>query len=275
MYLRVTDFRAAAEDYFARGMTTIPLVNDNEGRPKRPFSDGWQHTPYDWTTIRTLPWDQALGIGVLLGESSDNLGVIDLDDVALASAIFEALTESGSQFYAVRTIRQRGHLYFRQGVITDSRTFRHLSWRDSPDFTVELKTRALQVAAPPTPGYAFCGTSRTPTPVGTLASAWDALAHTMGVETPHSADGKASSARSSYPRAWQKLVSDGERNNAIYVESCRLAEAGMPLQSAIETMLARVQVAYAGGAANGRVEITVRSAYKRVLSKRSRGGVAI
>lgn len=260
----MTDFKAAARDYFDRGMTAIPLVNDSDGRPKRPFSDGWQHTPNDWPTIEALPWERALGIGVVLGEASDNLGVIDLDDVPLAAAIFEALTEAGSPFYAVRTIRQRGHLYFRQGIITDSRTYRHLSWRDSPDFTVELKTRALQVAAPPTPGYAFCGTSRSPTPIGTLASAWDAIAHTMGVETPHSADGKASSAPSSYPRAWQKLVTDGERNNAIYVESCRLAEAGMPLASAIETMVARVGVAYAGGTANSRVEVTVRSAYKRV-----------
>ena len=209
----------------------------------------------------------------MLGEASDNLGVLDIDDEPLAAAIIETLTNANASFYGVRTIRNRCHLYFRQGIITDSRTYRHLSWRDSTDFTVELKTGHLQVAAPPTPGYAFCGTSRTPTPVGMLASAWDAIALTMGVETPHSPDGKASSAPSNYPRAWQQLVTEGERNNAVFVESCRLAGARMPLDAAIATMLARVMVAYEGQLDERSTAATVRSAYRAVGKTKSRGGV--
>src|SRR5690554_2681381 len=109
-------FLEAARSYYDRGWTSIPLVLDDNGLPKRPFSNGWQQTPYDWDAIKALPWERAKGIGLVLGSASDNLAVIDLDDEEFASSLFTTLAEVGGKFYAVRTGRNRGHLYFREGI---------------------------------------------------------------------------------------------------------------------------------------------------------------
>lgn len=125
----MTDFRAAARGYFDQhGWVTIPLVLDNNGLPKRPFSNGWQETPAEWPVIEALPWERALGIGVVLGPVSDNLAVIDIDSVPLSEAILSALTDAQANFYAVRTGRHRSHFYFREGLATSPQTFAQATW---------------------------------------------------------------------------------------------------------------------------------------------------
>ncbi len=269
----MTDFRVAALDYFNRGWTSIPLILDANGFPKRPFSNDWQHTQHDWEQIDALPWKQALGIGLVLGPASDNLAVIDIDCVPLAATLLSMLqSRPGSEYYYVRTGRNRCHLYFREGVATSPRTMNGLTWQGET-FGAELKGRGQQVAAPPTPGYTFLGTSQTPTPVATLESAWLPIAATLGINGAESAHRGAAG----YPAPWRETLGEGERSNAIYVESCRLAEAKMPYNAALATMLARVKIAYEGHMDENAVMITVRSAYRRVTGPKrgGRGGVAV
>ena len=265
------NLRASAKQYFDKGWVTIPLIHDPEGKPKRPFSNGWQDTPNAWDAIESLPWEQAKGIGIVLGPVSDNLGVIDIDDTELADAIHQLLlSRSDSKFYYVRTGSNRCHLYFREGMATSPRTMRGLTWHDRT-FGIELKGKGQQVAAPPTPGYSFNGTSDIPTPVATLDVAWQAIRTSMGIEGADSQHRGSSG----YPRAWQDSIKVGERNNAVYVESCRLAEAGMPLESAIGTMLARLAQAYEGQLDTTSVTNTIRSAYRKVKRPlRAAGGYA-
>lgn len=257
----MTDFRSAAERYFnEHGWVTIPLIHDDQGKPKRPFSNGWQDTPADWAVIAAQPWDHAKGIGIVLGPGSDNLGVIDIDDVELAAAVFDTLSSRpDAKFYYVRTGSNRCHLYFREGIATAPRTLRGLTW-GGHTFGIELKGKGQQVAAPPTPGYEMRGTTRTPTPVATLEKAWEAIRSGMGIEGGEKPRGGAG-----YPRAWQETINTGERNNAIFIESCKLAEAGMPLNSAIATMLARVRQAYEGQQDERSIVNTIRSAYRKTL----------
>lgn len=267
-----TDFRAAARDYFDRGWTAIPLILDFNNLPKRPFTDGWERTQHDWEQISALPWGQALGIGLVLGPASDNLAVIDVDCIPLAAELLSVLqARAGAKFYYVRTGRNRCHLYFREGVASAPRTMNGLRWRDET-FGVELKGRGQQVAAPPTPGYTFLGTTSDPTPIPTLEAAWLPIASTMGItgaETHRTGS-------AGYPSPWRETLAEGERNNAIYVESCRLAEAKMPLDSAIATMIVRAGQAYQGRLDEREIASTVRSAYKRVNTRpQGRGGVAI
>lgn len=252
----MTDFKAAAERYFnERGWTCIPLINDAEGRPKRPFQPQWQRTPHDWGAIAKLPWEHALGIGIVLGPVSDNLAVIDIDDDALATELLRILTESKARFYYVRTGRNRCHIYFREETPSNPSTFRNQQWRDR-SFTVELKARGQQVAAPPTPGYTYLGTRDDPTPVPNIAGAWGAISGTMHIGAP------GAHGTSGYPAPWRPEVPDGERNNTLFVEACRLAEAGMPVESAIDTMVARVRLVYAGTVDERELQRTVRSAYR-------------
>lgn len=260
----------AARAYFDRGWTTIPLMLDDNGLPKRPFSNGWQGTPHEWRAIESLPWDRARGLGIVLGPVSDNLAVIDIDDDVFATFLLDTLLAAKAErFYYVRTGRNRCHLYFREGQATSPRTLNGIQWRDRT-FGVELKSQGQQVAAPPTPNYHQLGSSPDPTPVGTLAQAWDALIAGFGLTVP----GALRSGTAGYPRAWQESIKEGERNNAVYVESCRLAEAGMPLDSAIATMLARVQTAYEGPVDERGIVATIRSAYRKV-HKPLRGWITV
>jgi len=73
-------------------------------------------------------------------------------------------------------------------------------------------------------------------------------------------------ANAGYPSPFQVRVPRGERNNAIFVESCRLAEAGVPVEKAMTFMLKRVATSYDEGSLSQReIDRTVRSAYRRVL----------
>lgn len=246
----------AARDYFTRGWTTIPLTLDAEGRPKRPFSDGWQRTTLDWDVISALPWDRAIGIGVVLGTASSNLGCIDIDDVELANEVWRYLAGTTVEHYFVSTIRKRGHLYLLERIASPSTRFQ-IQYHDRT-VTIELKGNGTQVAAPPTPGYALLGSAGPAYVHDGLKGAWGALAAVLGLQVTaesHSVSG--------YPRPWAQSVPDGERNNTLFIESCRLAEAGMPLASAVETMLARATVAYSGTMPQNEIERTVRSAYRR------------
>lgn len=262
----MTDFQAAAQRYFDdHGWVCIPLVLDDNGKPKRPFSNGWQQTPAEWPVIAALPWERAKGIGIVLGEVSDNLAVIDIDSVELSEALLGWLSANATKpYYAVRTGSNRSHLYFREGAASAPVTFREAKWRGE-SFSVELKGRGQQVAAPPTPGYSLVGTTSEPMPIALVGEAWDAIAHGMAVEGADSkgrSGGKGSS--HGYPSPWADRILEGSRNNAVYVEACRLAEAKMPLDSAIATMLARLSVAAEGRIDERSMVATIRSAYRKV-----------
>lgn len=246
------NLRDAAEEYLERGWIPLALGLDANGKPKRPLTPGWQSTSR--AAVWGQPWGDAKGIGILLGPASGNLGVIDMDDSEFAAAVKDQFDRAGREVYWVTTGRNNGHLYVVEAVPTSPKTTR-VEWRGR-SFSLELKSRGQQVAAPPTTGYSHTGSDE-PTTVPTLERAWESIARRMGIEVTR----KATSA---YPRAWKDSVSEGDRNKAIYVESCRLREAGMPIQSAIQTMRARVAAAFENGVGLSDSEIvrTVRSAYR-------------
>lgn len=252
------DFLSAARDYFTRGWCATPLGFDTEGRPKRPLANGWQHPVLDWDAISALPWAQAEGVGVVLGSVSSNVGAIDIDDVELADEVWRHLEGGSVEHYFVSTIRKRGHLYLTERIASPSTRF-EIEYHGRK-VTIELKGNGTQVAAPPTPGYAFLGTQGPAYVHDGLSGAWAAITAVLGLQGRSVSPGHGAAG---YPRAWATTGDLGERNNALYVESCRLAEAGMPLASALETMTARVQVAYKGTMDGIEIERTVRSAYRR------------
>lgn len=261
-------FLDAARDYFERGWVTIPLGLDSEGRPKKPLDNGWPETPLEWEAIESHAWGNAHGLGVVLGRQSGNLGVIDIDDVGLAERCWSALSATPVPHWFVSTIRKRGHLYLIERNPSHSSKF--TVEYQGRQVTVELKAQGTQVAAPPTPGYTHLGAAESPVTVNSLAEAWNALAAVVGVRQERS--------QSQYPRAWQDTVTEGERNNSLFVESCRLREAGMPIRSAIEVLLTRARVSYSGQVDEHELIRTVQSAYRRISTKTpggARGGVAV
>jgi hypothetical protein len=240
-----------------QGITSMPLVNDGNGFPKRPIMQ-------DWTNITTkdvagLPWEQALGLGVILGAASSNLAVIDVDDVNLANTII-AMMRGARPPKIVRTIRQRCHIYVIEAEPTNSRKF-SVRW-DGVEAVIELKTTGTQVAAPPTPGYSIVF-DRPPMPIASVAVMWNTLQLALEQKHPSRLQVAKSKSGANFPGAWRDMVKENERNDSLYVEAHRLREAGVPFAMAMQFFSWRIETGYAkGGFTILEAERTVKSAYK-------------
>ena len=89
----------------------IPLGLDANGLPKRPLSSAWTSLEPTEEVVQGLPWDQAKGLGIVLGEKSNQLGVLDIDDKELFSVLRVALGIPSEAPRLVSTARNRGHWY--------------------------------------------------------------------------------------------------------------------------------------------------------------------
>ena len=246
------NLQKAFEVYQERGWTAMPLENDPQGYPKKPFLQGWQH--FDQATeINDKDWERATGLGIVLGQASNGLCVLDLDDVDMAQAAF-AKTGWTRQ---VETIRHRGHLYFEEEDPSPSSAIT-VRWQDK-DVKVELKSNGTQVAAPPTPGYKLLTqTIIVPFRVPNLAWAWDKICTQLGI------DMSERQVEPSSTKVWSPYVQKDNRNNTIYIEAHKLREAGMSLELALDHLHHRWETRYEPGDMDwNSVEATVRSAYKK------------
>jgi len=248
------DYYDAARVYWERGWLAIPLGLDAQGYPKRPLSTGWPTLTPSWDVISALQWNEAHGIGIVLGSRSNNLCAIDIDDVTLADYVVQALALEDTPTRIVRTVRDRLHVYVycRDGM--DSHPL-HLFW-DNRDITVELKGTGTQVAAPPTPGYR-CLDLSDPARYPSLRDAWVYISGLVGIAT-----NVAESA--SYPAPWQPFVAKGQRNQSLYIEANKLREAGVPFAMALEWLEWRVTQQYEPGDWNWiECQKTIESAYRK------------
>ena len=242
--------RDACRSYFDRGWTAMPLQNDDNGFPKKPFVPAWQELAHDWAILSQLPWDSATGLGLVLGRASSNLAVLDIDDEEMADVLFAMAPNTR----CVRTIRKRGHMYVLEAQPTPSKRLT-VSWRGR-EVTVELKAQGTQVAASPTPGYTTVSKAN-PLGVPSLPVLWQGLSKRLGVTVPVEAS-------ASTTRVWREKVPKDNRNNTIYVEAHRLREAGMPLESALGVLQSRWERDYEQGEQTWyEIERTIRSAYTK------------
>lgn len=252
------NLRAAAEQYIERGWCPIPLRLDANGKPKAPFTSDWQHTTRE--TALELPWEQAVGIGIVLGPASGNLCAIDLDNNSLAAAVLGLLRDSAKQEHRwITTGRNNGHLYLTEDTPSQPHNF-WIDWRGTP-VKIELKAQGQQVAAPPTSGYTSVWGETPFVAHDGIRGVWNALARMLGVgAAPESTTGGGGH----FPSPWQERVTAGERNEALYVEAHKLREAGMTERTAVSMLLSRVRDAYDGADFPEReVVATVRNAYKK------------
>lgn len=257
-YFLSTVLQEAAKRYAEWGWVAHPLTNDAQGFPKRPFVNGWQLLRVE--DVPNLPWKDALGLGLVLGEASSNLAVIDLDDVELAEAAF-AVTETKAR--SIRTIRNRGHIYVTEATVSRSSAIT-VQWKGR-SIKVELKAQGTQVAAPPTPSYRHVNApDMLPVATESVRFAWQALAHRLGVVSD--------TASTEAPETWQPLVQKDHRNNTLYVEAHKLREAGMGYEQAVEILRLRWEHQYEqGGMGWLEVERTIKSAYRKPVPEATHG----
>lgn len=253
-----------ANAYFTRGWLPIPLGMDDKGKPKRPIDTGWQRTPRTAEAIKSLSWDKAVGIGIVGGPVSQNLAIIDIDNPNLATAVFAYMARQHRPWYFVWTGRHNCHIYVNEERA--SRSTRFKVEFEGESLGVELRCEGNQVAAPPSPGYLLARETQ-PATVPSVGLIWNELADKFSL--PLVEAGQIQGAGANYPKPWQEEVPEGDRNNTVFVEACRLCEAGMPIRAAMETMLARYQMAYAkdNGLSQREIEATVRSAFRKAEPK--------
>jgi len=223
------DYIAAARRYYDAGYLAIPLGPDAAGRPKRPLDTGWTSVPNVWDRIAGLSWASAEGIGLVLGDVSDGLCALDVDDVPLAEHAHAVLSAQPEPPRMIWTIRHRLHVFLHPMVTPPSRRI-SVTWKGRI-CPVEIKATGTQVATVPTPGYAIAQRGE-PFHLGA-----DDLLRLIGVA-------EASVQLLTYPRPWRTDVPRDERNNTAYIEAHHLREAGAPLEFALEFMEWRFARAY-------------------------------
>jgi hypothetical protein len=258
------DFLATARDYFDMGYTCIPLTMDGNGLPKRPISNGWSSLTHDWDSIQRLPWVEAKGLGVVLGEASDNLAAIDIDDVSLAQHVHEMLMrEFDVPPRMMWTARGRLHVFCREPSPSRSTAF-NIEWHGQ-EVGIELKATGTQVATWPSPGYVVAHPGNPwPFPLDTT---WHEIARYAGLQR-----GSSAQLGGNYPPPWQEHVPKDGRNKAIYVEAHQLREAGVPLQTTFEFLKWRFDNAYEHEEIEWQeLERTIQSAYVKGIVQEKKG----
>lgn len=202
----------------------------------------------------------------MLGKASGNLAVIDIDDNELARWTVACIVRAHLFTRLVWTVSGNVHVYVREASASAS-TATRATFRER-QVGVELKATGTQIASPPTPGYTLA-LDMPPREVQDVRTFWAEVAELTGVGAAIRSAGGAAG----YPEPWKENVSVGERNRAAFVEACKLREARMPFEQAIDVMRVRWQQSYeAGGQGWNEMLATVRSAYSRGANKG--GGLA-
>lgn len=256
---------AAITMFKDRGWLCIPLRKDTNGFPKIPIVPAWTTLEPTLETIESLPWENADGLGIVLGEKS-NLAVIDVDDEELATVIkLTVWSSSHTSPRLVSTARDRLHIYVQELDSISSSSKFTVHW-DDREVTIELKSNGTQVAAPPTNGYTLINAPQQPWPFFTVGDAWQFIVDCIKAE-PYGDRlqvGAVIPSRTHQTEPWPKEVGEGNRNDTAYKEAHRLRETGMPLDQALDHMEFRFNAHYVHkGMTLDEIKRTVESAYRK------------
>ena len=271
--------REAALEYSGFGWATVPLRNNDDGIAKIPIVPEWQKLmPED---AESLPWEQAQGIGIVLGRNSLYMGVIDIDDDELACELAAYLILHDRPLMAY-TARRRIHIYVQESDPSPTRKL-HLLFRER-QVLVELRSTDAQCALPPTPGYEWANRAWEPF-YGSLSEVWAGLMGKVGVSYPdprqkNARSGSVAAPVAGYPTGWATSVSHGERNDACFYESACLKDARMPMEQAWAFMEGRIRACYQAPVNWQEMRKTFESAFRRPAGENAKvrrvyGGIGI
>lgn len=269
-----------------RGWTAHPLVANAAGLAKVPITPEWEQLTAE-TDVTELAWTRAGGLGLVLGRASNNLAVIDVDDEELAAAIIAWLVKQPNRYLYERTARRRLHIFVIEPAPSDHRNLSVVfNNRLCPIQILGTTSNGGgdNVAVYPTPGYSFDYPDDEPA-YGTAIEIWRIVMQAVGAQWADAPGAEvhrngSTSTGAGYPKPWKQKVPLGERNDAQFLEACKLAEGGMDLHTAIEFMRWRYDTAYEHDPAENpqrgdkAMQTTIASAFRRV-GRRTREKQAI
>ena len=272
------DFLEAALVLLKRGWLAQPLMLDDNGRPKRAITKAWTSMERSEETVRSMNWVGAAGIGLILGEQSSGLCVLDIDDEELFNVTTILLGPYSMRM--VRTVSNHGHLYFQSDDNPGPSSVRQVKWRGRP-VTVDLLASNHQATVPPTPPYTLLMergldmAQPLPRPNSTIETAFDWWFNVFQQELPGqltivprqvSWDGRTDGRDD----VFADHVPKGQRNNIAYREAIRLAEAKFSIDQIMHVMRSRFATDYeTGDMSFDEIERTVKSAYAKYQAQKS------
>jgi hypothetical protein len=182
--LAIPTLAKAAQVYGQRGITIVPLVPDEDGRPKVPQNK--YYTQLQPADNLDHDWAHASGLGIVLGRPSGHLALIDVDDAGLAGFLKRRLSDREAPPLMSETPRPGLHIWCVEPTtsVPVDLEVRHQNRR----CLVQILGAACQAAAPPTHGYSWLNQGE---PFyGTAGSVWNRTAKELGLPyraaTPYS-----------------------------------------------------------------------------------------
>jgi hypothetical protein len=169
-------FVKAAAVYASRGIAVVPLVDDEEGKPKAPASDDYPDFKPEDNAAHY--WPAAKGLGIVLGRASGNLAVIDVDDSGLGEYLQRHLAGRERPPLMATTPRPGLHVFCvedRPSKPVDLEVV-HQGRR----CLVQLLAAGCQVAAVPTRGYTWVDAKSEPL-YGDIGACWRRLSLECGL----------------------------------------------------------------------------------------------
>lgn len=171
--------REAARTAAELGIAAHPLVRDPDGYAKLPmFECGAAWLRFTSEDNDTHPWDQAAGLGWILGAPPLYLACVDIDDAGLADGIRRHYLSTAAPPRMQTTVRGGLHVFAYEpqpSVSVDIEVRWQERWAK-----VQLLGRQRQAAVCPTPGYVWVTEGAEPL-YGTIGGLWHALAREMGL----------------------------------------------------------------------------------------------
>jgi len=168
----VASLASAAAVYGSRGLTVLPLIPDEDGKPKKPAIDHYTHLTAADNSAHY--WPAATGLGIVLGRASGNLAVIDVDDSGLAEWLEWQLRARPEPPLMVRTPRPGLHIYVVEAAA--SKPLDIEATYQQRRCLVQLLAQGCQSGAPPTEGYSWIDAKAEPLYADSILDAWRQLA---------------------------------------------------------------------------------------------------
>lgn len=179
------DLRAAALTYGKRGLAVVATTEDEDGIAKVPMSDFYPR--FKPEENGSHDWNEAEGLGIVLGRPSGNLAVIDVDDTGLAEFLQSRLSAWERPPLMTMTPRPGLHIW-----IVEPQSSKPLdleAHHQGRKCLVQILGGACQAAAPPTPGYRWIDSKAEPI-YGQALDVWRRMSLEFGVyyrtATPYS-----------------------------------------------------------------------------------------
>ncbi len=194
-----------ALEYAAKGWSVIPLFGK---KPPKGFN--WKPFQERIATVDEIRqwWEQrpSANVGIVLGQVSNGLAVVDVDDATLAERLIRELSDKTT---LIRSPRGGVHIYLTESVQSGNINFRSFG------VEADLKGNGGYVVAPPSKGYTVIANGQ----VLCVANALETARELLPI--------KAVERQVTDDSSGEEVFKKGDRNNGLLTKAHALVSRGL------------------------------------------------